>query len=515
MSEQKQILKNSRIMVVMTSASRVFGLIRDQMTAFLLGTTRLGDIWAMAFMIPNLFRRLIAEGAMTSSFVPLLAELSETEQERATHDFIRSFFSLILLLATLIVTLMVLLLPRALPFLLTIAAPAGDAPDPELYAHIVLPTQLMFPYLIFISLAAVCQGVLNVNNRFALAAATPIVLNICIIGFGYSLRNWHDNPIWGMCVGVLCGGFFQFALQWLRLHQLGFRLAPILGFWNQRTREAARLWLPTTFSAGVVQINALISTMIAINLLEGAAIALQSSNRLIELVLGVFTVALSTSMLPVLAKQRSRNDHQALQENLWTGLSTMSMITIPAALGLMLAGRSVIALLFQHGAFDQRSLDLTASALVFHGMALVPISWYRITSQTFYAFKRVRLAVVIAAIGAAVNISGCLLLPRFFQADLAHCGIALATLISSWVLFLLGISQIRARFQLTWPSRLNRDLTKICISALAFVPIWLPIRYHTHGPGTLVFKVLASILVYILFLKLLAVSGLPRLIRKK
>ena len=189
MSEQRQILKNSQIMVVMTTCSRVFGLARDQLIAFLLGTTRLGDVWSLSFMIPNLFRRLIAEGAMSSAFVPILSELSEKESEEAAKEFMRSFFSLLLGAATLIVTLMILLLPVVLPALLRLMSP-GQAAEPEQIERIVLPTRIMFPYLLFICLAAICQGALNVYNRFALPAATPIVLNISIISCGFLLRDW-------------------------------------------------------------------------------------------------------------------------------------------------------------------------------------------------------------------------------------------------------------------------------------------------------------------------------------
>ena len=514
MSEQKQILDNSKIMVVITALSRVFGLVRDQLIAFLLGTTRLGDVWALSFMIPNLFRRLIAEGAMSSAFVPILAELTEQEEEREAIRFMRSIFSLILLSATLIVTIMILILPWVLPALLKLAA-VTSTPDPATYARIILPTQLMFPYLIFISLAAICQGVLNVNNRFALPSATPIILNICIISCGYLLRDWQGNPIWGLCCGVLLGGTFQFAVQWVHLYRLGFRIVPVFRFWSERTREAIRLWLPTTFSAGVTQINALVSGMIALNILEGAAIALQTSTRLMELVLGVFTVALSTSMLPVLARQRSRNDQKALNDSTWTALEIMSLVTIPAALGLIFSGPSVIHLLFVRGEFNLRSLDLTYTALIFHAMALIPISWHRILSQTFYAHKQVKIAVIIAAIAAFVNVLACLVLPRFFDPIYRHCGVALATLVSAWVLFFISVWQIHKRFAIVWPRRLNSQLARILLAALAFVPLWQPFAYRIFSPASLLLRIFGSIFIYVLLVWLFRVTGFLHIIRKK
>ena len=512
-SEQSQILKNSRIMVVITTISRCFGLLREMLIAFLMGTTRMGDVWSIANMLPNLFRRLIAEGAMSSAVVPILSELGD--EERASKEFSRAMFSLILLVSTLIVTVMVILVPWVLPFLLSILKPTSVAQSAGTLDATVLPTQIMFPYLIFISLAAICQGVLNVNNRFALPAATPIVLNTCIIGFGYGLRDWGGNPIWGLCCGVLVGGFFQFALQWVRLFRLGVRLWPTGLFWNSRTAEAARLWFPTIFSAGIIQINVLIGTMIAANIFAGAAIAIQTSNRLMELILGVFTAAMSTSMLPVLSRQRARKDLTAMNESLWSSMAVMSMVTIPAALGLILAGPGVIKMLFLRGQFDMRSVELTYTALIFHAMALLPISWYRILGQTFYAFKQVRITVAIAGVGAVVNIAGCFVLPGYFTPEFAHCGVPLATLISTWTLFFISSFLVRRRFQLVWPSWFSWELLKIALAALAFVPVWVPFQSRIPGLAALLTKVLLSIGIYFICLKLFKSSSLSRLMGKK
>ena len=520
MSERKQILKNSRAMVMVTTVSRVFGLLRDQLIAFLLGATRLGDIWAVSFMIPNLFRRLIGEGAMSSAFVPILTELNEenghpgkaVDTSPATQEFVRTFFSLILVLSCLIVTVMVLVLPWVLPFLLGLMKPGKFGADPEIYQQMIGPTRLMFPYLIFISLASVCQGVLNVNNRFALPAATPIVLNICVIVFGFGLMDRFDSPIWGLCVGVLVGGFFQLFLQWMKLRQMGFRIAPSPRLRSKRTGEAMRLWLPTTFSAGIAQINALISGMIAVNLIEGGAMALQTSTRLMELILGVFTVALSTTLLPAFSRQRTRRDLAGLNESLWSGLSLMSLITIPAAMGLILAGPSLISILFERGAFDERGVALTFTALIFHGMALVPISWHRILVQIFYAHKQVKAAVWIAVSGAVINIVGCFTFPTFFDAATVHCGVALATLVSSWSIFFVSIFEVKRRFQLIWPRALSKELAKMLLAALAFVPFWYGRPPTPLNPLLFLLLVLVSVLVYAILVWLFRVKEVRRLV---
>ena len=514
MKEQVQLIANSKIMAAMTALSRVFGLFRDQMIAFLLGTTRLADIWATAFMLPNLFRRLIAEGAMSTAFIPLLAELEAEEREAQANLFMRAMFSMVLCAALVTVTVMILAMPWLLPMLLRVLRPTSAAVQPELYAQMVLPTRIMFPYLVFISLAAVCQGVLNVKNRFALAAATPLVLNICIIGFGLGLRNWLGNPLWGLCCGVLAGGFLQFFLQWCHLYRLGFRLLPVLGFWNKRAKEAIRLWLPTTFSAGIVQINALVSTVAAVNLVEGAAISLYNSNRMIELVLGVFAASLTTALLPVLARQRSRADQAGLQASLWMGLSLMTVISLPAGLGLIVAGPSLISFLFQRGSFDSHGVALTCTALCFHAMALVPIAWYRILSQTFYAHKQVRITVWIAAIAALLNIAGCFVLPRYFDPRYSHCGIALATVLSSWVLFSLGLFHMRRRFALIWPRWFTWDLLKTALAAAAFLPLWLPVRARSMPTFEFLLKICLSVAIFSSLALVFKVSAMRPLLEK-
>ncbi len=519
MSELKQFFRNSQVMALMTACSRVFGLVRDLLTNYLLGTSRIADVWVMAFMLPNLFRRLMAEGVMSSAFVPILAEtLGEeppVQAEQRALEFARAMFSLILVAATSVVGLFILLMPWVLPFILRLLTPSsGQGSDAAFLTQLVLPTRMLFPYLTFISLAAICQGVLNTKNRFALPAFTPIMLNICIIGFGWSLRNHWDSPIWGLCIGVLCGGFLQFFLQWLQLQRMGFGLWPTTRLWTPKTAEAVRLWLPTTFSAGVVQINALVSTVVAVNLFEGASMALFNSNRMIELVLGVFAAAISTSILPLLSRQAGKKDEQGLNQSLWAGLSAMSLVTIPAAVGLLVSGAPVLSLLFQRGAFDERSLTLTYSALIFHSLALLPISWYRILSQSFYAKKRVKVSVAVATVASVVNMAGCFVLPGLFPKNLAHCGIALATLVSSWLLFGLALQQAYRLFEVRWPREFTTDLIKVTLAAAAFVPIWWPLNGAAIGPGPLILRILSSILVYVFLIYRWRVSWVTRLRRK-
>ena len=514
MSEQNRFLSNSKIMAAATTLSRVFGLVRDQYIAFLFGTSSLADVWTLAFQMPNLFRRLIAEGAMSTAFVPMFAEIDENETPQAALEFTRAIFSMIMVAATLIATVMIVSLPWLLPTLLKVLSPTGSNNSPLFYSRVILPTQILFPYLIFISLAAVCQGVLNTRNRFALPASTPIVLNLSIMVFAWLTYQRGGDAIWGLCAGVLVGGFLQFFLQWWSLKRLGFVLWPVLGFWTKKTQAAIRLWLPTTFSAGIIQINAFVSGMVAVNLLEGAAVSLQNSNRMIELILGIVTASLSTALLPALARQRNKEDEGGQNQTLWSGISLMSLIAIPAGVGLMVSGPSVISLLFRRGAFDMDSLVLTCSALLFYAMALVPISWFRLLSQAFYAHKKVKLTVVIAVIAAIVNIIGCLVFPLFFTPELRHCGVAFASLISSWLLFGMALVQAQRKLKILWPAWFIKDLAKILLATCLFLPVWFPFQISVLGVKELGARIGISMIIFLATTWLTGVTSLRAVVRK-
>ena len=513
MSDHKQMLRNSQVMAVMTAVSRVFGLAREVLIASLLGTSRYADVWNMAFMVPNLFRRFLAEGAMTSALVPLLSEAHAAGDERQEREFARAFFTLILIAATIVSAVMIMSMPVVLPALIDFMSP-GQTPTASNQSDAVLPTQIMFPYLVFVSLAAVCQGILNVRNRFALPAATPIFLNMAIIGLGYGLRNHFGSPIWGLCVGVLLGGFLQFMLQWIQLTRLRFWLWPTLRVWTKRTKEALKLWFPITLAAGIYQVNVLVSQTIAFNLFHGAMAALNYSNRLMELVLGVFATAISTSILPLMSKQKLDPDPSQMRKSLWRGLEALTLVTMPATLGMMLCGYTLISLLFQRGRFDVDSLNLVYGALLVQCVALVPISWYRVVSQAFFAFKHVRLSLALSAFASTINICLCLWLPSLFDPAYAHLGIALATVIYSWILILVAVRLVKNRYALAPEKGFMLELVKITLASTAFVPIWMPFRLEVLPLSTWLFKVGASAIVFVVCCWLMKVRSLESLFER-
>jgi len=508
-TQGKTVLANSAILAVMTALSRVCGLAREMLIASLLGTSRWADIWNFSFMLPNMFRRFFAEGALSSALVPLLAEVHGTPAEE--RKFASAFFSLVLLAATIFSSLFILLAPHLLPALEVLRAPgsAGSGEDLQLA---VLPTQLLFPFLVFVSLAAVCQGILNIHNRFALAAAAPIVLNFAIIFFGWLLGSEFDNPLWSLCIGVLIGGFLQWFVQWVGLHRLG--LAPKLTrqLWGSRTREALLLWAPMTLGAGVYQVNLLVSQSIAFSLSPSALSSLNYSNRLIELVLGVFATSVSTSILPQLAKDRSAG-LATFGSTLYESLEGIALITLPASLGLMVAGEPILALLFQRGAFDESSLRSTCLALLFHAMGLLPLAWYRISSQAFFAMKMVRLVLGLSFLATVLNLGFCFWLPTLFPAGAQHAGIALATTCYAWILAILAQWLVSRMWGITPPKGFSGELLRMALASCAIlVPFYL-LPTHPGGPFGLLCRIALAVTAYVIALKAFKVRGLRNLER--
>ncbi|MCB9397070.1 MAG: murein biosynthesis integral membrane protein MurJ [Acidobacteria bacterium] len=504
MAAQGSVFKNSAILAFWTACSRVFGLVREMVIAALLGTSRWADIWNFSFMVPNMFRRFFAEGALSSALIPILAEVHDDPEKE--KEFARAFFSLVLLASTVFTAILILLMPVLLPALIQLTSTSLAEGQDDL-VKAILPTQIMFPFLIFVSMAAVCQGLLNVHNRFALAAATPILLNVSIIAFGLGLQPFLNNPFWGLCAGVLVGGIFQFVPQWIALHRQGISLVPSRQFWTKKTRESVLLWAPMTIGAGIYQVNLLLSQSIAFSLSPASLSALTYSNRLMELVLGVFATALGTSLLPHLAKEKS-SDLSGFSSTLFQSMEGISVITLPASIGLMVAGYPIVALLFKRGAFDQESLNLTYIAVLFHAMSILPLSWYRVTSQAFFAMKQTRLVMILSLFTTVTNISLCYALPHFFPEGARHAGIACATLGYSWALVFISFYLLHRRWKISAPPSFGKETLKMVLASLMVCIPWWPFRVEELPTRLLFLKMSISICLYLATLKLLKSRGL-------
>lgn len=425
--DNHRIARSALSISSVTFVSRIFGLVREWLRGYLLGTSGSSDAFALAFMFPNLMRRLVGEGALMAAFIPVVSEYMERDRSEL-EDFLYSFFS-ILLLMLIVITAAVMIGAPLLRFFL----PQFTRIEGKIELTVLL-TRIMFPYMLFISLAALSQGILNAHKVFIPSAVTPILLNISIISFGVFAGSRFTDPSIALAVGVITGGIVQFFFQWPFLAKRGIRYRFRFNFHSRGVKRVFMLMVPGAVGAGVYQINALVSQFIAAFLEEGTVAALRFSLTLIELVLGIFVISLTTVILPVLSEKSARGDGEGMRDTLRYALRLMFVITMPAMVGLILLRYPIVTMLFRYGRFTADSAALVSYALLFHAAGLPGIGGNRVLVQMFYSMKDTKTPVYVAGVAMAVN----LLLCFYLRYPLQIGGIALAGTVSSyWNLFLL------------------------------------------------------------------------------
>lgn len=420
-------------MAWVTAISRLFGLVRSQFMAGLLGATALGDAFNIAFRFPNLMRRLFAEGAMSAGFVPVFTQLQNQGDAQAT----RLFLSRILTLLFLTLAALTLIVIAGAPFILQFYYQGQGGPPEATRPLSILLFRLMFPYLLFISLAAVLQGVLNAHGRFRLSAATPIVLNGIIILFALvylALYRHHmdDRRAIYLALGVVVGGLFQFLMQAPAVIRLGYSLKPNFKLADPAVRRFITLVVPTVFSAGIYQLNAVLTDPLAVALGAGALSAINYSIRLQEFPLGLVVVSLATVSLPAFSKQVAGRQFEALQKEMGKALTLSSLVMFPVTLFSFLFGTEIIRLVYGMGAFDSHAVELTRQAFSFHIASILFIGFSRILTNVFYAFQDTRSPLYVSLLGLVVNVGSALLFTRVIPWGVP--GIAMAGGLSALVM---------------------------------------------------------------------------------
>ncbi|MCO4769096.1 MAG: murein biosynthesis integral membrane protein MurJ [Deltaproteobacteria bacterium] len=411
-------------MSVITIGSRVLGLVREQVRAHYLGTSMASDAFGLAFQIPNLLRRLVAEGAMSAGFIPVLSEVEEQEGTEAAMAFANRYFNLVMLALTLISGLGML---GASVIVGVFALLSGREISPAAMALTTNLTQWMFPYIGFMALAAVAQGVLNTYRVFWVSAASSIAMNVAIIAAAIGLSGHMNESAYAFAIGVLIGGVLQFGVQIPSVVRLGYRWSPDFKP-GPRVKKALWLLVPTLFGAGVYQVNVMVSQAIAWGLGGGAVSSLQYSSRLLELTLGVFAVAISTVVLPTLSRDAAGGRLDEVRDTVLYAVRLCCFVCFPMLAGLFLLRAETASLLFERGAYGSESTRMTSYALAFHLMGLVHIALARIYVPVFYAFKDTRTPVLVAFVAMFVNVGLCYALDGPF----GHGGIALANTASAF-----------------------------------------------------------------------------------
>ena len=459
------LIRHGSALSLLTLLSRVLGLLREMVKASLLGTSALSDAFSVAFMLPNLFRRLFAEGSIAVAFIPTFKEYL-LENDRAKN---REFLSCVFTFLTFFVTLAVMAGVLAAPFIIRFFGM-------EEFDETVLLTRIMFPFLGFISLAALFQGILNSLHIFTPSGLAPILLNIVTILCAYGLSPFTKNPARAMACGILIGGFLEAAIQFpfvLKNGQRFFFTGLKRAITNPGTRKVLRLIGPTVIGMAAYQLNDLVSTALAGNAGEGVVSSLQFSLRLQELILGVFAVSIGTVLLPNLAGYAKSSRWNLFNEQLISAMDIIALITIPITFFSLAQGEILIRLLFQNRSFNENSVALTLAAFTFHMPGLFFIALNRILAPAFYAQSNSKSPTLAGIISFAVNMLLAAILVRPFRG----AGIALALSIASAVNTILLLAFLKSNPHITVGRALGSAfiymLKLSLLSAIAVIPLLL------------------------------------------
>jgi len=440
-----------------TMLSRVFGFVRDILIAAVLGAGTTADCFFVAFRLPNLFRRLFAEGAFAAAFVPIFSGLLETEGRSAAKAFADLAFSALLIL----LLLFTLAFELAMPFAMYGLAPGFDATPGKMELATEL-SRITFPYLLFISLVSLQSGVLNSLGRFSAAAAAPVLLNLTLIAAILGLTPVLETPGHALSWGVSAAGLVQ--CIWMAWHcrraELPVRLVrPRL---TPEVRLLGKRILPVVFGASLYQINLLIGTILASTLAEGAVSYLYYADRVTQLPLGVVGIAVGTALLPMLSRQIKAGNIDAALHNQNRGLEFALLLTLPAAVALMVIAGPIISVLFERGQFAAADAQATAQTLVAYATGLPAYVLIRVMTPGFYARDDTVTPVRIAAVSMVVNI----VLNLALMQVLAYVGIALAASAAAWLNALLLWAALYRRGDFKADARLLKRLPRILLAAL-------------------------------------------------
>ncbi|MFA6414116.1 MAG: murein biosynthesis integral membrane protein MurJ [Syntrophales bacterium] len=489
--ENEKVAKAAGVVGLATMLSRIFGFIRDMVVAGIFGAGLVTDAFFVAFRIPNLLRRLLAEGSLTVSFVPVFTEyLKQRSREEALElaNVVFTALSVVLVIVSIAGVLFS-------PFIVAIIAP-GFVKSPDQYELTVLLTRFMFPYIFFISLVALCMGILNSLRHFAAPALSPVILNISMILATLLLKDLFGEPIYALAVGVMIGGVLQLAMQWPFLIKMGVRLKPDFQFRHPGLKRIGLLMMPAAFGAAIYQINVFIGTILASLLPKGSVSYLYYADRIVELPLGVFAIAVGTAALPSFSDQVARGEFEDFKKTISFSLRLILFITVPATVALVALRIPILSVLFQRGAFDAASTIQTADALLYYTLGLWAFSLIRIIVSAFYSLQDTKAPMKAAIVALIVNVACSVIL----MSPMKHGGLALATSIASAVnVIMLGII-LKKRIGSYLNREFYRSLGKITAASLvmwgAIMVVEFFIPWNITGPfdGRLLFLI-ASISV--------------------
>ena len=498
-TKQTSVAKSAGIVSIAVMFSRVLGLVREQVFAFYFGAGFLYDAYQAAFTIPNVLRDLFAEGALSAAFVKVFTDYQIKKGEQEAWRLA----SMVLNALAVVLSVFVLLGVLLTPYLVSIVASGFS---PEKAALTVTMTQIMFPFILLVALAAVAMGVLNTKGVFGVPASASTVFNIVSIIFGLGFAYWLAGGTWqgssdksmipsegaqwaiiGMSIGTLIGGGAQFLMQVPSLRKVGFRFSPVLSFADEGVRRIMKLMAPAIIGTSAVQINVLVNLAV-VSSIDGGRSWLSYAFRLMQFPIGVFGVAVGTASIPVLSRMASEGRLKDFRDTLSSSISLVFLMTVPSACGLIVLGEPIIRLIYERGRFHEADTAMTAYALAGYSIGLTGYAAIKVLSPAFYALDDAKTPMIIALGSIVVNAAASFLFREWLGAyGVGHVGVALATSSVALVNFFALALMMRRRI-----SRLNGRVIASAFlriglaSAIMSVVCWfsfklLHARFEGHG----------------------------------
>jgi putative peptidoglycan lipid II flippase len=542
MSENRQIVRAAGLVGFFTFISRIAGLVRDSVVGYYFGTGLAADAFFVAFRVPNLLRRFVAEGAMSVAFIPVFTDYLTN---RSREDAVEAASALATLMALLLMVITTIGIVFA-PFWTALFAP-GFVEEPGKFALTVTLTRLVFPYIFLISMVSLTSGILNSLRHFAAPAMSPIFLNLSMIGAALLLCPRLAVPVKGLAYGVVIGGMLQMAVHIPPLVRHGIRVRPLWHPRHDAVRRALSLMGPMLFGAAVYQINIMIDTILASVLPSGSVSYLWYADRVFEFPLGIFAVALGTAALPSFSAQAARGAYDELRRSLSFSIRLTNFITLPAAVGIMTLAIPITSVLFQRGAFGYDEAVLTARALSAFAVGLWSVSMVRLIVPAFYAMEDTRTPVITAAGAFVANCCLSLILMGPVAAsggsrvadgiatitqtislfNMRHAGLALSTSLAATVNLILLVVFLRRRLGQLGGREVVPSFVRSLIAAVAMVPVvrfiagltdWSQRGHLLVHASVLLVAMSAGMLVFLLVALLLGgdeVQAVTRIVRQQ
>jgi putative peptidoglycan lipid II flippase len=471
------LLRSSALVGSMTMLSRVLGLVRDIVIAAFVGASANADAFFVAFKIPNFLRRLFAEGAFAQAFVPVLADYKEEGSVAAVQGLVNRVAGMLggslLLLTTLIIL--------AAPLVTALFAP-GFVSQPEKYQLTSDMIRVTFPYLLLISMTGFCGAILNSYGRFAVPAFTPVFLNLSLIFAATVAAPWFEEPVFALAWGVFFAGLIQLLFQLPSLYRLDLVPRPLWDSRHEGVRRILKLMVPALFGVSVSQINLLLDTVLASFLPTGSISWLYYSDRLAELPLGVFGIAIATVILPNLSAHRAADRQREFSVTLDWAVRSVLLIGVPAAVALVVLARPILITLFQYGAMTPADVDMAVLSLRAYSLGLLAFMLIKVLAPGYYARKDTATPVKIGIIAMVANMILNLLfvLPLMYFLNIGHLGLALATSVAAYInagLLLRGL--VRERVYRMQP-QVGRYVLRLVLATAA---MWIVIASLVSEPA--------------------------------